>query len=279
MGVRDGNGKVCGLEMRRKRYNRRKRLARTLIVRGMAGVLLVGVVFAVVCVGLYARDVYWKEEETMTETGSGVAPSVAATEAEPEESEGEEPLEKITFPLKVMLDAGHGGNDSGTFYETTYEKDITLEVTKKMKALLEEQGVEVVLTRESDKYMGLKERTELSREEDPDVFVSIHCNSFEDDSSVAGIECYYWEDDEEGEAYAESLMDAAEEIEALRIRGTRVEDYYVIRFNDAPAVLVEMGYLSNSADRARLIDEGFQQTLAEKLVQGILEEAERQQEE
>lgn len=98
----------------------------------------------------------------------------------------------------VVLDAGHGGEDGGTVEQTAMEKEINLAVVLKMRELLENQDIRVVLTREQDMFMKLEERVQVANGEKADLFVSIHCNYYEKDSSIYGLECYYCKGAEEG---------------------------------------------------------------------------------
>ena len=170
----------------------------------------------------------------------------------------------------VVLDAGHGGKDVGTESGKGYEKNINLKVVKLMQEILEEQGVNVVLTRETDEFLKLQERVDISNAEGPDLFVSIHCNSYEDDSSIKGLECYYPEGSELGEDYAKYLMEIVKQCKDITSRSYREETYYVTQHTEAPAILVELGFLTNSSECKKLNSESYQQILAEELSAGIL---------
>jgi N-acetylmuramoyl-L-alanine amidase len=170
----------------------------------------------------------------------------------------------------VILDAGHGGSDQGTSYEDILEKDINLAVTLKVKDLLELHGAEVILTRRGDEHVGLDERTGLANQSGADLFVSIHCNFYEKDSAVSGLECYYYTDASSGKTYAEDIFQEISDLGNINVRTMMPEDYYVLRNTEAPAVLVELGYLSNETDRKNLVRESYQDTLAADLAQGIL---------
>ena len=178
--------------------------------------------------------------------------------------------EKDKEGLLVVLDAGHGGNDSGTFSGEIYEKDITLAVVMFMKEKLTEHGIDVFLTRETDEYVGLKERTDMSNAKNPDVFVSIHCNYYEGSEKVHGMECYYQECGTDSQVYAEEIMEVIGEWGQIRNRGAKEENYHVTRCSNGPAVLIEMGFMSDPEDLAKLTDSEFQKEIAEKIVEGIL---------
>ena len=181
----------------------------------------------------------------------------------------------------VILDAGHGGSDGGTLAEgvrsddkhciNAVEKDINLAVVLRMQTLLEEIGVEVVLTRENDKTISLEERVEIANSKEADLFVSIHCNYFEDNASVSGLECYYFEGSDSGRRYAEKMLDKIADGGKVNTRNTKESDFYVLKRTESIAVLVELGYLSNAKECRLLVSEEYQETLAKELVNGILD--------
>ena len=124
---------------------------------------------------------------------------------------------------------------------------------------MEEQGIRVVLTRDKDIFMKLEERVQIVNGEKADLFISIHCNYYEKDSSIYGLECYYCKSGEEGKHYAEKIMETIEESKNYILKNTKV-----------PAVLVEIGYLSNYNERNQLMSEEYQEKLAGELVKGIV---------
>ena len=121
--------------------------------------------------------------------------------------DGGETLPTVSQPVDVeplatvILDPGHGGSDGGAVAEfegaEVIEKDIDVAVTEMVKALLERDNIEVILTRDEDVDMDLKERTKFANGTDADLFVSLHCNTSED-VSANGLECYYEKQGEKG---------------------------------------------------------------------------------
>lgn len=230
------------------------------IARAIALLILAIMLLLMVCGCLYIRDLFRKTKDTAHNTGSA--------------------LESLSYanqiPLKgyarytVILDAGHGGNDSGTIEQSASEKEINLSIVLKMKQLLENRGIQVILTRDRDVFMELEERTEVAKTDKADLFLSIHCNYYEDDSSIHGLECYYSQDSSEGKYYAEKIMESIEKSGKISFRNAKPADYYVLKNTDLPAVLVEAGYLSNYRERADLISEEYQEKLAAELVEGII---------
>ena len=170
----------------------------------------------------------------------------------------------------ICLDAGHGGKDEGTYFGDIYEKDITLDVVNYMNEILEDKGIHVILTRSSDTFMKLKKRTDMANNAGVDLFVSIHCNYYEYDSQIRGFECYYREGEYDSMEYAESIVDYLWQTEHYVMRGLREEDFFVLRNTISPAVLIELGYLSNQNERKKLADKDYQKQIAEDIVSGII---------
>lgn len=214
------------------------------------------------CGVLYIRD-YFKGSET-----------VAVCESNFEKVSQKKELlsgKKNFSEICVVLDAGHGGIDGGTTSETVIEKEVNLSVTMYLKQILEEHGMKVVLTRNSDVNVELSQRIEIARQADADLFVSLHCNYYEDATSIAGLECYYIKGADESKEYAESIIAAVKQSETIAVREARNENYFVLRETTMPAVLIEMGFLSNDKECENLADENYQKELAEKIAEGILQ--------
>ena len=171
-----------------------------------------------------------------------------------------------------MIDAGHGGKDQGTSAGNVLEKDLNLQVAEKLAKELKKRGASVLLTRTDDTKIPLEERAAMANEKEADLFVSIHCNYCEDDSSVQGLECYYREGSDEAQKLAENVVTAVEESSMISCRGTRTADFSVLRNTSMTAELVEIGYLSNSSERQNLGSKDYQQELIDRLADGILME-------
>lgn len=176
----------------------------------------------------------------------------------------------------VVLDPGHGGVDPGAVDEANgiLEKTINLQVAQKMRAHLEAAGHTVVMTRDGDdtfcrtagggfakRWVSLEERVALANDRAADLFISIHANSFHD-RRCAGPEIFYHRTSGAGQALAEAFRTA---LHAARPSlGCRVKpaNYYVLRGTNMPAVLLEIGYLSNEEEAKKLLDPGYQEELA-----------------
>lgn len=177
------------------------------------------------------------------------------------------PVKKTAVQGKVVLDAGHGGSDYGAIREGINEKDITLDVTKRVASILKSKGYKVALTRVDDTYVSLQDRVDFSENEAPQIFVSIHVNS-----AVAtepkGIETHYYHD------YSKELASVvhAHLIKAIdtKDRGLFKSKFYVINHTEMPAILCEIGFISNEDERKLLVTEKRKQETAKAIVEGVL---------
>jgi N-acetylmuramoyl-L-alanine amidase len=194
-------------------------------------------------------------------------------------------------PLVVVLDPGHGGQDSGAICGTVTEKDLTLDIALRAELLLRADGYATVLTRASDRYLSLAERAAVGNREENSLFVSIHFND-EAHATASGVETYYaprqsvsrfgflsWlpflqrSDGGPLMAQSESL---ASHIQAALIartgavnRGIKSEQFYVIVNVRHPAVLVEGGFLTNKSDVTRLATMEYRQQIAAAISDGV----------
>ncbi len=175
----------------------------------------------------------------------------------------------------VAVDAGHGGRDQGASVGAVLEKDITLRVGRHLAQELRDAGARVIMTRTSDRYVGLDRRVSMSA--GSDLFVSIHANSCPH-AHVRGVEVFI-KSSPMGAMVVDRSRDLAGRI-ALAIsnsgmtpnRGVKrnVRQLRVLRKSRIPAVLVEMGFLTNHQERRNLIDQGYQRRLAAGVARGIL---------
>ncbi|OKP93570.1 N-acetylmuramoyl-L-alanine amidase family protein [Paenibacillus sp. P46E] len=170
----------------------------------------------------------------------------------------------------VVLDAGHGAKDSGAIGITgKYEKNFNLAVVLKAAALLkQENNIDVVLTRSDDTFLELKDRAGMANNLKADLFISVHANS--SGSSVSsGSETYFQRD--ASKALANVMHKYLVQATGLSDRGVRYGNFHVIRETTMPAVLLEVGYLSNKGDESLLFSEALQNKVAAGIVAGIKE--------
>jgi N-acetylmuramoyl-L-alanine amidase len=179
------------------------------------------------------------------------------------------PLTGIT----ILLDAGHGGSDSGAIRDGVYEKDVNLSVTLKLRDLLLKQGATVYLTREDDTFLTLDERKALIAKYAPNLFLSIHSNAH-NKTAIDGIEAYYWNDD--SPTLAQSIYQAVSDGLGERGNWVRKRELAVVHHEFAPAALIEIGYLSNPRTRKLLADDNYQSRVADSIESGIVEYVSKQ---
>ncbi|UOR12213.1 N-acetylmuramoyl-L-alanine amidase [Halobacillus amylolyticus] len=169
----------------------------------------------------------------------------------------------------IMIDAGHGGFDPGAIGANgSYEKTLTLQTTKKLKNAIEQNGAHVMMTRSNDSYVSLSARTILSNTSKADVFVSIHYNSFPKDISVSGIGTYYYHSN--SKSVASNIQSSLAEAVDLRDRGIKHGDFHVLKNNKKPAVLLELGFLSNPTEERIVKSSVFQNKVTQGVVNGLI---------
>ena len=183
----------------------------------------------------------------------------------------------------VVVDAGHGGNDPGKIgVDGTLEKDLNLIIAKRVKHLLEQQDVRVIMTRESDeglydenssnkKVEDMKRRCSLMNEENPDCVISIHQNSYHEEG-VQGAQVFYYSTSEEGKKLAETLQkELIRVVDPDNRRQTKANDsYYLLKKTTPPICIVECGFLSNWEESKLLQDVNYQEKLAWAIHLGVL---------
>ncbi len=170
--------------------------------------------------------------------------------------------------IKVVIDPGHGGYDTGASYGGFEEKDVNLVISGKLKKSLEDVGITVFPTRDDDNFLSLAERVEITNSIKPDVFISIHGNALVTSRVIRGVETYYWTSQSHKLAYFihRSILNHIK----IPDHYIRRAQFYVIRHASAPAVLAELGFLSNHDDRKLLTNSTTQDEYAKALTEAIL---------
>ena len=177
----------------------------------------------------------------------------------------------------IVIDAGHGGSDSGAVGPNgVTEKSVTLAVAKKVQRLLEESGAPVVMTRTTDRDVAsssasngreLQSRVDKTPS-DALLFVSIHCNAFGNPNSH-GMETYYYGGSYEGKKLATFLNEELARLGGRFNRGVKSANFYVIKHATVPASLVELAFITNPEEEYLLADEDYQYQLALAITRGI----------
>lgn len=184
--------------------------------------------------------------------------------------ESSNPLVGLSSPpgSVVVIDAGHGGTDPGAQRGYVKEKDLTLAIAQKVRDKLVENGVKVVMTRGDDTFIPLPERVSITNNTKPDVFLSVHINSLESTNDIHGIETYYQTD--MSKALAQQVHDSLVTELTAPDRAIRKAKFYVINRAEVPAVLAEVGFISNKAERDKLVSEDYQEKIAGALAKGAI---------
>lgn len=176
------------------------------------------------------------------------------------------------FKKRIVIDAGHGAKDPGAMYHGISEKDVNLAVSLKVKQKLIARGATVLMTRDDDTFIELHDRSKLANNNDTDLFLSIHFNAHPS-SDVNGIETYWHNEheSENSERLATNLQNALISNTNANSYGVKSAGFVVIKHTKVPSALVELAFLSNTDDAEKAKDPIYQETLANALVEGIIE--------
>lgn len=245
------------------------------IERCMAACLLLGAFFLFACGPRLIGSRMGNNGKT-SDDGQSME-SVTSDDSHPEES---------TVPAtgwKVVLDAGHGAADSGKVgVNGALEKDINLSIVLFLKERLEQKGIAVMLTRESDdplyassdtnkKMADMKKRIAIMEEYEPHIAVSIHQNSYPD-ASVKGPQVFYYTGSSGGEILAKCIQESfslavGEENNTRQAKANG--DYYLLLHTPSVCVIAECGFLSNPQEADLLVTEDYQKKIADAVAEGI----------
>lgn len=181
----------------------------------------------------------------------------------------------------VVLDAGHGSSDSGKVgINGVLEKDINLSISKETKKHLEKKGIRVVMTRDKDeslaegengnrKVQDMKARVKRINDTKPNLAVSIHQNSYHEES-IHGAQVFYYEHSESGEKDARILQEALLAVDPDNTRQVKANTtYYLLKRTEVPILIVECGFLSNQEEAEKLASEDYQKEIAKAIANGI----------
>lgn len=187
----------------------------------------------------------------------------------------------------VVVDAGHGGHDGGTQGYGTLEKQCSLQIARRLDALLRAQGIRTIMTRGNDTFVELEERSAIANRNKASLFISVHLNADATSTETAGVETYYSTKkrlgdlvklrdqfdippsqrlkDGRSERLAQIVQRAVCAATGANDRRARDSNYLVVTQTECPAVLVECGYLTNEPEAKLLATEGYQEKIATAL--------------
>lgn len=171
----------------------------------------------------------------------------------------------------IVIDAGHGGRDSGAVSadNSIFEKDITLSTAILLRNRLQDAGANVILSRSSDEFVSLDDRVITGHNYQADLFISLHYDAIEVANSMSGTTTYY---------YSESNLELANTVNRylaqlgpLKNNGVRHGNYYVLRANKQPSILLELGYMNSDIDIQHIDTLAYQSTIVEAVYQALRE--------
>lgn len=184
----------------------------------------------------------------------------------------EKTIENSTV-FTVILDAGHGGDDGGNVEAEHLEKDINMNAVMMLKQKLEAQKVNVVLTRSTDETLSLKKRVDFTMFHPNAVFVSLHANANSATESASGIDIYIPKGEDERAVESQKLAQLTEielKNQNLKIRAIQQAPYFVLTESEVPAILVELGFMTNAEDLQQMNSAEYLQQLAEAIAKSLM---------
>ena len=205
------------------------------------------------------------------------------------ELSGTPAFEKGKYTKVIFLDPGHGGRDSGAFYYNIAEKDLNMQIYKKLRKELEGLGYTVLTSRESDVYVDfVTERSKMVNKTNSDMFISIHFNATSSSASnISGIQTYSYEQNpdyptkinsqwhnhpdriSESNRLAAAIHSSLLAETGAKNAGLLHGSFAVLRETNKPAVLLELGYMSNFDENQRIRNDAYQNKLVKGIVKGI----------
>jgi N-acetylmuramoyl-L-alanine amidase len=185
-------------------------------------------------------------------------------------------LQSFINTKTVVIDPGHGTVEPGVVHKSSgiEESKINLDVGQKLKKMLLSKNYNVVMTREKETRKklpireDLKKRVDVAKSVSADIFVSIHVNQFTD-SKYFGAQCFFFPHKEDSKILALLIQEELKRLQPNNHRKPLAKDLYVLRETPMPAVLVEIGFLSNDVDRHKLTDPDYRNKIAEAIFKGI----------
>jgi N-acetylmuramoyl-L-alanine amidase len=170
----------------------------------------------------------------------------------------------------VVVDPGHGGSDPGAVgIGNIHEADVVLDISQQVASILEQQGVQVVITRNSDVDVELQPRVDIAEQANASLFVSIHANAIDmSRPDVNGTSVYYYSS---GQALAQTVQDAIVRDLGMQDRGIHSARFYVLRKTSMPSILVETAFVTGADDAKKLADSNWRSQMATAIANGVLQ--------
>lgn len=205
-------------------------------------------------------------------------PTVRKSETNPKTERAVTEKVKADGPVTVVLDAGHGGHDSGAIGADgkSKESELNLMVTRALAPKLRAQGYEVIETRSTDQFVKLRERANIAERANAEIFVSIHFNA-SDSSKASGIEVLYAPEsqveikEEEQIHLAQCILDEVIKATGAKSRGVKArKDLAVLRLTSMPAALAELGFITNDDELDKILSNDYFNRLVDGVYNGIV---------
>ncbi|MEB3830412.1 N-acetylmuramoyl-L-alanine amidase [Phormidium sp. CCY1219] len=242
----------------------------SILVQPAAGIQVIGVEQPnpeQVAIQLQPRTVATKAPDSAPRT----EPDKIPISVPPPTNPAPQPARANNQRIAIVIDPGHGGRDPGAIgIGGLREKDVVTDISRQVAAILEQNGVTAIMTREDDRTLSLAARTSLANRVDADLFVSIHANAISmSRPDVNGLETFYYRAGRSLAQYIQNSM--LQTFDDMRNRGVRRARFYVLRHTDMPAVLVETGFLTGRHDVRVLANAQDRARMAEAIARGILQ--------
>lgn len=245
----------------------------------MTGILLLSMFLAAGKAGNYVSSIKVQTYGTSVQNGSQ---NGGSSREEGQNEKGMWEKDRKMAKYCVVVDAGHGGSDPGKVgINQALEKDINLQIAQKLKAFLEAEDIRVVMTRETDrglydetvsnkKVQDMKRRITIIEEADPVLVVSIHQNSYQQES-VKGAQVFYYATSERSRMLANMIQKEFQVLQPDNRRQEKGNDsYYLLKKTAKPIVITECGFLSNTEEAEKLVTQEYQEKVAWRIHMGIL---------
>lgn len=170
---------------------------------------------------------------------------------------------------KIFIDAGHGGKDPGAVNGDIYEKDIALQIALKLNTALKNNGFETAMSRATDVFIPLSERAKKANNFNADIFISLHLNS-STNSNAEGIEFLVYENKGVNNKLASNIQNELIKIKGIVNRGIKErKDLAVLNSTRMPAILIEVGFISNNRELTLLRNDIYQNQIVQAINNGI----------
>lgn len=167
----------------------------------------------------------------------------------------------------IVIDAGHGGTDPGAVNGDTYEKSIALSTAYNLQRKLQNAGANVIMTRSDDRYIPLEDRVAIAEQTYADAFISLHYDANDKPNSASGTSSYFYSSQDS--ELAESINYSLASYGPLQNNGVKQADFFVLRTNSRPSVLLELGFMNSDHDLNHIQTAHYQETIADAIFIGL----------